>query len=117
MNNYQQPGDVLTLTAPSGGVTSGVPVEIGSWLVVPATTAAVGESFEGQLVGVFRDMPKATGETWSVGEILHWDAGNANFTATAAGNLRAGAAVAAAASGDTTGVVRLDGVARPLEAT
>ena len=61
MNNYQQPGDVLELTAPAGGVTSGVPVQIGQLLVIPAVTVAATVAFNGQVVGVFKAMPKATG--------------------------------------------------------
>jgi predicted RecA/RadA family phage recombinase len=116
MGNYIQPGNVLELTAPSGGVTSGAPVQIGQLLVVPAVTAAEGAKFSGQIVGVFT-IAKATGQAWAEGEILYWDAGNDRCTKTATGNLQVGCAAAAATSGATTGSVRLDGIARAQEST
>lgn len=64
--NFIQPGDVLTLTAPSGGVVSGTAYLIGGLLVVAQNTAAQGVAFEGRTVGVFT-LPKATGQTWSEG--------------------------------------------------
>lgn len=116
MNNFIQPGNVIELTAPSGGVTSGVPVQIGQLVVVPAVDAAEDERFNGQVVGVFT-MPKATGEAWAEGAIVYWDQSAEEFTTTAAGNLQAGAAAADAESADTTGTVRLDGIARAQEAS
>jgi predicted RecA/RadA family phage recombinase len=116
MNNFIQPGNVLELTAPSGGVTSGTPVQIGQLVVIPAVTAAEGVRFSGQLVGVFT-LAKATGQAWDEGEILYFDAGNDRFTTVATGNLQAGCAAAAAESADTTGSVRLDGIARVQEST
>ncbi len=114
MDNYIQPGDVVTLTAPVGGVTTGVPVQIGQLVGFPVATVAAGSSFECALKGVF-DAPKATGQTWTEGAILYFDESEAEFTTVAAGNTQAGAAVAAAESADTTGSVRLDGVARVSE--
>lgn len=116
MENFIQPGNVLELTAPEGGVTSGAPVQIGQLLVVPAVTAAADAKFSGQVVGVFT-LAKATGQAWAEGAILYWDAGNDRCTTTATGNLQVGCAAAAAESADTTGSVRLDGIARVQEST
>lgn len=104
-------GRVMTYTAPSGGVTAGTPVLIGAVLVVPRTTVAQTLPFDGDAEGVHKAMPKATGQTWSEGALLYWDNSAKNFTTTATSNTRAGSAAAAAATGDTTGSVRLDGIA------
>ena len=115
-SNFVQPGAVLTLTAPSGGVVSGGVYQIGMLLVVALVTAAVGEAFEGQLTGVF-DVTKIGSQAWTVGALVYWDDGNSRFTTVGPGNHLAGHAVAAVGSGagETTGRVRLDGVARPDE--
>jgi len=108
--NFIQPGDVLDLTAPSGGVTAGVAVLIGSLVVVPTATVAQTLQFEGQITGVFT-LAKATGATWSEGQVLYFDSSAGNFaTAQSATARRAGVAVAAAASGDTTGKLRLNNI-------
>jgi predicted RecA/RadA family phage recombinase len=109
--NYIQPGNVLPLTAPSGGVTSGLCYLIGTLVVVAQDTQAVGVTFQGKVTGVFT-LPKATGQTWAEGAKLYWDNTAKNFTTTSTSNTLAGVAVAAALSGDTTGSVRLDGVTR-----
>ena len=51
--NYVQDGDVLTLTAPAGGVVAGVPVAIGQLVVVPLVTVAAGQPFAGRTDGVW----------------------------------------------------------------
>jgi len=107
MRTYIQSSHVLTLTAPSGGVVAGTPLLISSLVVVPAETVAQTLPFDAHVAGVFT-CPKATGVTWSEGQVLYWDSAAGNFaTAQSATARRAGAAVVAAASGDTTGVVRL----------
>lgn len=108
--NYLQKGDIVELTAPSGGVTSGAPVLVGALLVVPVADAAVGEKFSGQAVGVF-EIAKATGAV-TEGAKLYWSNSNSNVTTTASGNTLVGVAVAAALSADATIAVRLDGVTR-----
>lgn len=114
MNNFIQPGDSLELTAPSGGVTKGAPKQIGRLLVVPAVSALQGARFIGKTTGVFT-VTKVGSQAWTEGAVVYWDAGNNRFTTTASTHLQAGTAVAAvgSGSGETTGVVRLDGVARP----
>lgn len=108
MKNYMQPGCIVDLTAPSGGVVSGSPVLIGSLLAVPIASAAEDETFAGALEGVFT-LAKATSQTWSQGAKLYWDnSGKKATTSTGGGSNRfIGHAVADAATNDTTGVVRL----------
>lgn len=109
--NFTQPGDVLELTAPSGGVTKSVAHQIGELIVIPLSTAAEGETFQGATRGVWSGLAKATGAAWTVGAVLYWDGDT--FTTVASENQRAGVAAAAAGSDDTTGSVRLDGTSLP----
>jgi len=79
-NNFVQPGHVLTLTAPSGGVTSGSGYLIGTLFVVALHDAAAGEKFEGQRTGVFQ-LPKTSAQAWSEGAEIYWN-GTAATTAS-----------------------------------
>lgn len=108
MNNYKQPGDVVTLTAPSGGVTSGLGYKIGQLFVVATNTVAETLPFEGRVVGVC-ELVKNTGEAWTEGALVYWDDTAKNVTTTATGNLKIGVAVAAALSAAAVGEVRLSG--------
>ncbi len=58
--NFVQDGDVLTLIAPAGGVTSGVPAEVGDLVVVPLETAEAGAEFSAKIGGVW-SLPAANG--------------------------------------------------------
>jgi predicted RecA/RadA family phage recombinase len=108
--NFVQPGRELTFIAPSGGVTNGVAVLVQNMVVIPTSTAAVGVAFEGNVEGCYT-VSKATGATWTTGQVLYFDTADGAFkTATGATARRAGFAAAAAASGDTTGVVKLANV-------
>ena len=111
MRNYVQPGENMTYTAPGGGVTSGTPVLIGSLLVVPATDADAGDLFAGTVVGV-HTLDKTTAEAWTEGQKIYWVTGTGKASTTAGGNTLIGTAAAAADAADTSGDVRLDGVAR-----
>lgn len=108
MNNYLQPGETLTYVAPSGGVTSGTAVLIEGTVVIPAVDAAEAASFEGATEGVYSGLLKAAGAAWAVGQTLYFDSADSTYkTAASATARRAGIAAAAAASGDTTGTVKL----------
>lgn len=109
--NFSQPGDVLTLTAPSGGVVSGTVYLIGTLLVVAQNTVAQTLPFEGKTTGVF-EYAKVSAQAWTEGAKVYWDNTAKNFTTTATDNTLAGVAVAAAANPTATGRVRLDGVTR-----
>lgn len=107
MKNYVQPGDTLTLTAPYA-VASGAGLLVGSIFGVATAAAASGAAVEAAVTGVF-DLAKATGAAWTVGARIYWDDTAKNCTTTASTNKLIGVAVAAAASGDTVGRVRLSG--------
>lgn len=117
MKNYDSPAKSVTFIAPSGGVTSGVPILIGSLLVVPVASADETEKFAGHTEGAF-EVTKVGSQAWSQGDTVYWDAGNSRFTKTASGSYKAGVALEAVGSGagETTGVVRLDGIATSQEA-
>lgn len=116
MKNAVQKGDSLKLTAPTGGVTSGVPVLIGALLVVPVASADQGEIFAGQTCGVF-DCAKVSAQAWTEGATVYWDDTNSRFTTAAAtGLFKAGVAAQAAANPTATGAVRFDGIGLTAEA-
>ena len=52
--NLIQDGNVLSLIAPTGGVTAGVPVAIGALVVVPQETVAQALPFQGHTGGVWQ---------------------------------------------------------------
>jgi predicted RecA/RadA family phage recombinase len=107
MKNYVQLGDNLTLPAPYT-VVSGAPALIGTIVGVASTDAATGEDCSFVRVGVF-NLPKATGQVWTAGAKLYFDAAAKNFTTTVGSNVAAGAAASNAASGDASGAVLLTG--------
>lgn len=108
--NYLQPGNVVTLTAPVGGVTSGDGVVVGNLFAVATADAEAGAEFEGALSGVW-ELPKAAGAI-DEGAKVWWDTSPGNVVnATQAGAYPIGVAVKAAATNDATVRVRLDGVA------
>jgi predicted RecA/RadA family phage recombinase len=109
MKNFIQPGDAITVAAPTGGVTSGDGVLVDALFGIAAFTAAAGADVELQTRGVF-DLPKAAGAL-TVGKKVYWDATAKNVTATASGNTLIGVVTKAAASGDALARVRLNGTA------
>ena len=109
--NFIAPGDVLTFTAPTGGVASGAGVIVGNLFAVATGAAAEGAEFEGQVTGVW-ELPKATGAAINEGAKVWWSTADGDVkAATASGLFPIGTAVKAAGSADTTVRVRLDGVA------
>lgn len=107
MNNFKQTGDVITVPAASGAVTSGQVVKIGNTLAVAAHAAANGQPFEAKRTGVFI-VPKVTGAVIAQGETLTWDvsansgagAFDDNLATPAAGDVTGAAAIAWEAAGN-----------------
>lgn len=109
--NFIQPGDVLALTAPAGGVVSGGGYVIGALFVVALVSAAAGEAFQGKTCGVF-ELPKAAADAIAQGAAVYFDNTAKTVTDTSAtGLFKIGVATAAAAGADASVSVRLDGVA------
>ena len=109
MKNYVQPGDIVTLTAPAGGVVSGDGVMIGDLFGVAQHSAAAGLPFESAVAGVF-DITKVASQAWTEGQLVYWDSVAGAATTTASDNKLIGKAVAAVGSGagETIGRVRLN---------
>ncbi len=99
-------GEILSLIAPSGGVVSGVAVQIGDKLVIPVTTAAEGELVACALEEIFR-LPKTTGQAYAQLKRVYWDNSGHKLTSVAAGNMFAGITIKAAASDDAFAEVLL----------
>jgi predicted RecA/RadA family phage recombinase len=113
--NFVKPGQTFTLTAPTGGVTTGVGVLIGTAFAVALQTAAVGVAFEGAVTGIW-DLAKNSTEVWAAGDKIYWDNANARATNAAASGARLiGYAVLAAANPSTTGRVRLSGAVASVD--
>jgi predicted RecA/RadA family phage recombinase len=108
MKNFVQDGDVVTVTAPAGGVKSGDPILVGALFGVCATDAAEGADVEIATEGVF-DLPHAGGI--AAGAAAYWDVSEAETTATGAGNLLIGVATETAGGAATIARIRLNGVA------
>jgi predicted RecA/RadA family phage recombinase len=104
--NFIQPGQVLTLTAPAGGVTSGVGYLIGALFVVALQDAAEGAAFEGQCTGVW-ELPKTSAQAWTEGVAVYWDGSKATTADAAGANTLIGHAATAAANPSSHGLVRL----------
>lgn len=109
MKNYVQEGDSLTLTA-GANLTGGQGLLVGTLFGVVAETVLSGSLYTFAVKGVF-DLPKAASVTPGVGAKVYWDDTAKNVTTTASANSLIGVAVVAAAAGDATVRVRMDGVA------
>jgi predicted RecA/RadA family phage recombinase len=98
---------------PNAAVAAGDVFDLGD--IVGIAEVAIAANVLGALAldGSFT-VPKKTGETWTQGQAIYWDAGTATFTNSSSySEATAGFAFAAAASGDLTGIVELTpGVAR-----
>lgn len=110
MTNYLQPGEVLTVPAPSGGVVSGTAYVLGTIVGIATVTAAETVLAAFKICGVF-SVPKTGSQAWTVGAAVYVTSGG-TFTTTAGGNTAAGIAVEAVGSGagETTGKVLLNGL-------
>lgn len=106
---YIQPGDVVPFTAPAAGVVAGTPIKIGSLIVIPQTTAAVGVSFEGMVVGV-HEVAKVSAQAWTEGQQINFDTTAKLATTVTTGNFKMGIATEVAANPTAVGRVRLNGV-------
>jgi predicted RecA/RadA family phage recombinase len=72
MQNYVAPGEVVTFTAPSGGVVSGQAYLIGALVVIATGDAAEGAMFVGLAKGVV-DVAKVDQEAWTEGQKVYFD--------------------------------------------
>lgn len=110
MNNFKQPGDTVTVTAPAN-VASGAGVLVGSLFGIAANTALSGAEVEIKRTGVF-EHAKNSLEAWTVGVKIYWDNTAKVFTIVATANTLVGVAAAVAANPSALGTVLLDGATR-----
>ena len=110
MKNFVQPGDHVTVPAPSGGATAGELTVITALTGVAQADAAEGEPVVLVRKGVF-DLPKTEAQAWAVGvKIFATAAGVCTTVATS--NTLVGVAVEVAANPSSIGRVLLDGATR-----
>lgn len=112
MRNFVQPGDVLDLVAPAGGVVSGQGFIVGEIFAVATVDADAGDICPSQVTGVI-ELAKAPSQAWAIGDAVYWDAGNdrASTVATVGPKIGVVTEAVAGGAGDTAGRVRLDAVA------
>lgn len=106
MNNYRQPGEVLTLTT-DRAVSSGGGFLKGSIFGVASGTYASGDAGEFATCGVY-GLAKTSAQAWAVGQPIYWD--NTNYRADSGSTVgpRIGTATEAADNPSSTGYVKLD---------
>ncbi len=111
MKNYVQMGDTIVVAAPAA-VSSGDGVLVGNLFGIAVADAANGADVPLKTTGVFT-LPKVGAQAWAAGAKVYWDDGNSLCTTVAAGNYPIGVATAAVGNGagETSGTVRLDGIA------
>ena len=107
MRNWNQPGNIVTVVAPAA-VNSGDGLMVGALFGVAISTAAINTAVEIALTGVV-DLPKAA-VAITQGAKIYWITSTNNVTNSATGNTLIGCALEAAAVGDATVSVRLNGV-------
>jgi predicted RecA/RadA family phage recombinase len=110
MKNYIQEGRMITVAAPTGGVTSGDGVVVGALFGVATKTAAAGETVTLATDGVF-DLPKLASAVIAAGDPVAWDDTAKEVNEPDTGRYPIGIAIEAAGNGVATVRVRLDGIA------
>lgn len=113
MKNYVQPGSTVTVQAPAA-LASGQLFRVGLLAGVASAAAQSGAEVEMETNGVF-DVVKTGSQAWTVGQAIY-GVGTTTLvatTATTAGNIFLGVAVAPVGSGanETIGRIRLNGSA------
>lgn len=111
MKTFIQNGDVLTVPAPTGGVTSGDGVLIGSLFGVAAFTTAEGESAELATTGVY-ELPKDSTAANALGDRASWGDAAKQIKLPAVGLYPVGIATETARAGISTIKVRLNGASQ-----
>jgi predicted RecA/RadA family phage recombinase len=108
--NFLQQGDIVTVAAPSGGVSSGDLVIVGAIAGVALTDAAATEAVNLQTRGVF-SLPKLSTAVITQGAKVSWDIDPGQVVLPGSTHYPLGTAIEAAGNGVATVAVRLDGIA------
>lgn len=106
MKNFLQPGNILDLVAPAGGVVSGAPLIIGQIFAIPQADAAVGETFAGLIEGVV-EVNKLSTDVVAAGDKLNWNDTNKELQLATSDLDSVATAVEAAGNGVTKVKVKL----------
>src|SRR5581483_3037258 len=109
MKNFIQRGEMITISAPTSGLTAGQGVLVGNLFGVAAKAAAEDESVEMATVGVY-ELPKLASAVIAAGARVAWDDTAKQVVLSGTGMVPVGIATLAAGNGMTTVRVRLDGV-------
>lgn len=115
MQNFKQPGCVLSLTAPYA-VDSGDGAKVGAIFGVATGDVESGAAGEFATEGVF-ELTKVGSQAWSEGDRVYWNDSSKACSTVATVGMFIGVATAAVASGanDTTGTVKLVSAPELLE--
>ena len=109
MKNFLQPGRVVTVVTPSGGLVSGQAALVGNIFGVAAFSASAGAEVELVTEGVF-SLPKPTSAiSFARGDKAYWDATAGDITSTVSSNKWVGVATDAASASAASVNVRLKG--------
>jgi predicted RecA/RadA family phage recombinase len=107
--NYVQPGNVLTLPAPTGGILSGAGFLAGNLFAVATKDQATDAApVEGAVVGVFT-LPKNNSEAMNRGDAIYWDDTGKEVTTTVGANKLIGTPAEDKADVATEIAIRLNG--------
>jgi predicted RecA/RadA family phage recombinase len=112
--NFIGPGRSLNLTAPYQR-NSGEGALIGTIFAVSLGIVANAAKGDFAFEGVW-DITKTAAQTFAEGALVYWDNTAKSVTSVNTGNTRIGVAAAAAAGGDATARVRLNGMGAPTGA-
>jgi len=113
MDNFIQPGDVVTLT-PTVEVASGEGALVGKIFGVATALVAANKAGEFYTTGVFK-LAKLNTSVWVQGQKVYWDEANQRCDGAEVGPC-IGTATEAAANPTTTGLVKLNGTVSQHEA-
>ena len=112
-NTYRGPGDRVTVTAGTGGYSSGdvVVVRSGATGMIGVAVADIAASAEGEaeITGV-HELTSSTSTSigvFAVGDIVYWDVAGAHCNSQASANVKAGICMEASAAAATTVKVKL----------
>lgn len=106
MRNYISKPDVVTMTAPAGGIVSGQGHLFGGLFGVACASAAAGAKVAVSTWGVF-SLPKKTGAGLTEGQAVYWSEADKAVTGTASGNTKIGYALQAASADASAAEVRV----------
>ncbi len=109
MKTYISAEDVLSLTAPSGGVLTGIGYVIDSLFVVAQASVAQTLPFAAIAAGVV-DLPKLSTAVFTEGEKIFWDDAAKQCKESATGYFKIGVCVKAAGNPSSSVWVKLNSV-------